>query len=574
MLLPTRTLLLALFLSLLVTLPATAQKPNPTAASAPLRYRWVYLSQNLQVDANVTVVQALLRRAKAAGYNGAVLADYKLSVLDRVPENYFRNAAAIKETARTLGIDLYPAVMPVGYSNGLLAHDPNLAEGLPVRDALFVAGEGRADLAPDPTVRLANGDFEQAEGNKLAGWNLQDAPGAGTFADRAVRHGGAQSLRVENIGAANAPSGNGRVQQKIAVSPFRQYHLSVWVRTEEFETPGEVRTAILASAGRSLAYNNWRVERTQDWTRYHTVFNSLDNRELLVYLGVWGGRGGKLWWDDAEIEEIGLLNVLRRPGCPLTVRGEDGTAFAENRDFEPVRDERMGVVPWPGEYEVYHAPSAIRLTPNSRIRNGQRLRVSFYHAVTIYDGQVTCCLSEPKVYDLLADQARRVNALLVPPGFLMSHDEIRVANWCRACEARHQTPGALLADNTRRCAALLRKVNPKAAIFVWSDMYDPNHNAVDDYYLVNGTWAGSWEGLPKDAIVLNWHFGKRRESLPWFARRGHSQILAGYYDGAPGQIRTWLDDAKNVPGIVGVMYTTWASRYDDLEAFAQAAWGR
>ena len=28
------------------------------------------------------------------------------------------------------------------------------------------------------------------------------------------------------------------------------------------------------------------------------------------------------------------------------------------------------------------------------------------------------------------------------------------------------------------------------------------------------------------------------------------------------------------PGIKGVMYTTWAANYADLEAFAQAAWGQ
>ncbi|MGQ9699054.1 MAG: hypothetical protein ACUVRO_13810, partial [Armatimonadota bacterium] len=80
-------------------------------------------------------------------------------------------------------------------------------------------------------------------------------------------------------------------------------------------------------------------------------------------------------------------------------------------------------------------------------------------------------------------------------------------------------------------------------------------------------------GLPKDVIVVNWYFEKRKQSLPWFAKRGHRQVLAGYYDGAPDQIRTWLDDAKGVPGVIGVMYTTWAARYDDLEAFARSAWG-
>ena len=64
------------------------------AFAAPPELRWVYLQQNLQVKENLPKIEAILRRAKAAGYNnGVVLADYKLNILDRVPEHYFTNAA-------------------------------------------------------------------------------------------------------------------------------------------------------------------------------------------------------------------------------------------------------------------------------------------------------------------------------------------------------------------------------------------------------------------------------------------------------------------------------------------------
>jgi hypothetical protein len=53
---------------------------------------------------------------------------------------------------------------------------------------------------------------------------------------------------------------------------------------------------------------------------------------------------------------------------------------------------------------------------------------------------------------------------------------------------------------------------------------------------------------------------------------GHAQVLAGYYDGSPQQIRTWLDDGKDVPNVIGVVSTTWVNRYGDLGAFARSAW--
>ena len=50
-------------------------------------------------------------------------------------------------------------------------------------------------------------------------------PGTATFVDRAERHGGRASLRMEDLGRTNAPSGNGRVYKRLAVQPFRHFHL-------------------------------------------------------------------------------------------------------------------------------------------------------------------------------------------------------------------------------------------------------------------------------------------------------------------------------------------------------------
>ncbi|MGQ9697685.1 MAG: carbohydrate binding domain-containing protein, partial [Armatimonadota bacterium] len=467
------------------------------SAASPLQMRLVYMSHNLLVPENVRQVQALMRRAKSAGYNGVVLADYKFQILDRMGPEYRRNVAEVQRTARQLRMQIIPAVCPIGYSEGLLSHDPNLAEGLLVKDALLVVRGNEAHVVPDPAVALRNGGFEEASGSRFAGWEMQDYPGTASFADQEVRHGGRQSIRFEGVGRADPQYGHGRIMQTLRVSPFRQYHLSVWVKTEGFEASENVRCVALGKKGEALSYESWHVKETQDWTQHHTVFNSLRNRQVRLYLGVWEGKGGKLWFDDAELEEVAFLNVLRRPGCPLTVRAEDGTAFEEGKDFLAVRDPRMGTVPWPGAYEVYHEPPVLRLAPGTRIKDGQRLRVSYYHVVTIYDGQVTCCLTEPKVYALLENQIRRVNELLHPTAFMMSHDEIRVANWCSACQRRGISPGQMLADNVSRCVQMIRRANPKALILVWSDMFDPNHNAHGDYYLVNGSWAGSWLGLPK-----------------------------------------------------------------------------
>ena len=63
----------------------------------------------------------------------------------------------------------------------------------------------------------------------------------------------------------------------------------------------------------------------------------------------------------------------------------------------------------------------------------------------------------------------------------------------------------------------MRHINPQAKRCIWSDMFDPHHNAVKDFYLVNGNLSGSWEGLPKDTIIMNWNSGKPAPSLKHFA---------------------------------------------------------
>jgi hypothetical protein len=329
----------------------------------------------------------------------------------------------------------------------------------------------------------------------------------------------------------------------------------------------------LDRSGRKLSHSNLGVRPDQDWTEHHVIFNSLDNDQVRFYVGAWSARSGKLWLDDAKLEETAFVNLLRRPGCPLKILGENGTAYTEGKDFAKLHDTKMGNTPWPGSFDVYHDPPKLMILPGSRIKPGDKLRASYFHAVTIYDNQVPCSLAEPRVFEILRDQVERVENLFHPNTYLLSHDEIRVANWTEDEFRPGRSAGELLADNVRRCASVVHEISPAARLCFWSDMFDPHHNAVNNFYLVNGDLAGSWEGLPKDAIIVNWNSGKPRESLPFFANRGHQQVLAGYYDGQADSIGGWLAAGKSLTGVDGAMYTTWQHNFDQLEAFAKYACG-
>lgn len=550
---------------------------TPMLLQGATRYerRWFYAMSNLQVKENADELIGLIERAAKAGYNGVVLADYKLNVLDRVPEHYFKNVARVKEAADRAKVEIIPTVFPIGYSSGLLAHDPNLAEGLPVREAPFRVERGEAKLDLSGSASFRNGDLEQARGDTFTGFGFQDDPGTGSFADREVVHGGKLSCRLEGRG----PSPNRRLSQPVAVRPHSAYRFSAWVKARDPRVLGDFRLLALGAGegGRALTFFEGGLEGAEDWKRVEIVFNSLDQEKVNLYVGLWGPRGGTLWVDDIRLEELGLVNLLRREGCPLVVASDDGrTQFIEGQDFEPLADPKLGQVPYAGEYSFAHEAPSIQLKAGGRIREGDRLRVSWYHPVIVQGFQVMCCPSEPKTYELLREQARRVNELLRPRTFFMSHDEIRCLNWDKSCGDRKLTPGQILADNVKRCAAIIEEVAPGAEVVVWSDMFDPYHNAGEKkYYLVNGPLEGSWEGVLPKVTMANWNGGKMRQSLEFFAGRGHRQVLAGYYDADDlSGFSGWDEAARGVQQVDGFMYTTWQHRFGLLEAYGRAMSGR
>jgi hypothetical protein len=504
--------------------------PSKCLRAAEPRELWLYYPTNLLPDESIAKARPIWTRAGKAGYTHVLLADSKFARLGEMDNRYFDHAEQIKKLAAELKLTLVPALFSVGYSNDLLSNDPNLAEGLPVRDQLFVVGnDGVATVEADPKVSL----------DTIA------------FKDPVVSISG-------NVATFTPADGNARMRFKLKVAPDRCYHVAVSIRTRDYKPQPEIK----ALAGeRSLQWQNLGVKPTQDWTEHHVVFNSLDHNEVNLYFGVWGhSPTGSLEMKDWRIEESPLVNLLRRPGAPLVIKSEGGPALVEGKDFEKLTDPKMGSVPWKGEYDSWHQPPILK----THLKPASRLRVSWYHPAIVYDGQVSACISEPAIMRLLADQSSRVKKLFDAPGYMMSHDEFRTLGWDESCRGSHHTPGELLAANVRQCSELLKP----ARAYVWNDMFDPFHNAVPGpYYLVNGPWTGSWEGLGKQVAIVNWNYGKRNESLKFFADRGHQQIIAGYYDGGQ-DTRAWVESAARVKSVIGFMYTTWRSDYSQLAQFA------
>ncbi len=484
--------------------------------SAVFPHRWVYISRGLQSDRDVEDIRRIAAIAAKNGLNGVVFA-LGLDSIDLKPPEYMKRLDQVKEICKQNRLEIIPNIFSAGYGGAILAHDPNLAEGLPVKDLLYVAQSGEARLVPEVVV------------------------------------------------ADSGPPAVGLWTREIAVKPYRCYRITFRAKTEGLPatqpfTSGAFRLTVQTPDKRNLTPWNARIPPTTDWREVRWGFNSLSYDRVTISIGIRGTTPGKAWVDGVRVEEAGLVNVLRRPGTPVVLRAdEDGTVYEEGRDYDKVVDPHL-------DFRFDHEGPAIRLLPGSRIREGQRLRVSYYHGFSINDGQTTICMAEPKVYEIWRDMARRMHSAVAPPRYLLSMDEIREGGTCAACRGRNmaQLLGECLTSQFR----MLREVNPKVDVWVWSDMLDRNHNARDKYYLVNGDYTGSWNYVPKELGIVTWYYERRALSLPFFSRLGFRTLAGAYYDADTlDNPRGWLEELRKTANAQGIMYTTWQNRYGLLADF-------
>ena len=522
-------------------------------------YRWVYVSRSLHRDSDVADITNIVETASESGLNGMVLAA-GLDRLDQQSADYFVRLEQVKRICEQNNIEIIPIVFSIGYGGSLLIQDKNLAAGIPVRKALFVVDGDKAHFVPDLPSEIVNPGFEQYEGNRLTGYRLQDQPGVVSFVDRNVRHTGEVSLRFEHFG--DYEHGHARLMQELEVCPNRCYRVRCWVKTDSLEPEGCFRVQVLSTDGQYLAPWDPQVPSMVDWHEVVLGFNSLHYNKVRIYMGAWGGKSGRFWIDDLNVEEVGLLNVLRRPGTPVKVQNEEtGLAYEEGKDFATIIDPKLN-------FRFDHEPEAIEILPGSAIKDRERLRVSYYHGMAVNQGQVTACMSEPEVYDIWARQAHLMHEHLAPNKYLLSMDEIRAGGSCQACKDRKLSMAQILGDCVTQQVRIIREVNPQAELFIWSDMFDPNHNAHGDYFLVDGDFTGSWNDIPKDLVIVCWYYAKRRESLPFFSSLGFRTLAGAYYDGDTlDNPRGWLEALNDTPGACGIMYTTWQNKYELLAPF-------
>jgi hypothetical protein len=547
--------------------------------------RWAFSMHNLRGANAVNVMKKILDTMQRYHYNGMQQNDFKYNVLDQQPDFYFKNADTIINYSHDRGIEMIPGVAPFGYSEGILWHDRNLAEGFPA-NAKYIIEADTARLIPDPPVGIINGGFENVNGNgAFTGFGFYDNENGATTADQSIKHSGSQSARVIEPAKAN-PSGNARFSLPITTKPNKYYYLSAWVRTENVDR-GEFRVLAIGNTedvpGVSLTHTAFNVPSTTDkskdggWIKLGVLFNTQHHSKMNIYCGIWGGNKGTIWWDDFKIEEAGFVNILRRLGTPIGVKTSGGSPLEYGRDYFPIEDSIM--LKQSVLYDFHQAPTFRRIT-NGKLHNGDTIMVHYYHAFTTINdvngyGQNMVCPSEPATMKIVQKQIESVRDLHKVPGkYMLGHDEIRHLNWDASCGSRQTTPASILGENVNATSEIIKTASTGSQIYAWSDMFDSLHNAVDNFYAVNGDLRGVWDLIPKDITIVNWNSGKKAQSLDFFARHGFAQMSAPYYDqGNTINMREWRLAQQNVRDVKGMMYTTWSADYSHLRPFGYYNWG-
>ncbi|MBJ7313434.1 hypothetical protein ACFOLJ_18085 [Rugamonas sp. CCM 8940] len=568
---------LTLAFASLTTLAAHAAEQNDNVCNNCFEQRWVYFGGDLSSPTpatdptNLKLIE-LIGRAKRAGYNGIALntsghGSYASLLFGPNPD-LTANLAVILQKAKEAGIEL----IPVGGGPEIPALlNPDLLEALPVKDTPFIVQGNRA--VPLAQSIVSDSGFEQNDGE----WHLDGS--GGVSYDTSLAHQGQRSVKFVQNQVETA-----RIERSFAnLKPHKAYRMSFWLRTEDYDAPLQVQ--LFRSDFTMPLYNNrsarlgwgtsngeWNEEgnqfaKTQGWTQYNLDFNTADETTVHLSFGHWGRSGvgnGAAWLDDLDIREIGLAHTVDRAGLlPVVVRSEDGSiTYVAGIDYLVAKEALV--------------------IKNRRLREGTRLRVSYYQSAQNFTARwatpASACNAE--FFNIQRDYYDKINALFnTPSSYFLYYDEIRVLNWDPACGGI--TAGKYLANTTRKVQADLLAKYPALALYIWNDMFDPNMNALDSYWLAKGSLAGAVEGLHPNTVVVNWTDSTddqvRLASLKFFSDRKLRQMIAGYYDEPDlGDVERWLRnldaaEKNGLSGVQGFMYTTWQGNdgYDKLEAVAE-----
>lgn len=534
------------------------------ATAALYEDRWAYAALPIDKDEHLAAYEEIVAKMKRGDMNGLVYAG-GLEGYFCWPEAKRRRFQKLRALCEANGIEIIPMLWSVGYGTmGWMGAE--YLENEPIKGLVYTARGGKAVFESD-AIEVKNGGFDEADPmkNQVAGWHM-DKPGLVGYVDTNVVHGGRCSIRFEPA-KGEAPHRHARISQQVKVRPGRRYRFSCHVKVDDL-LPDHGVLMIQAYTkepnGRFVSAGGKRVDAitSQDgWWRVSCEFQSGASDCVNLWAGAWGAQSGRFWLDDASIEEIGYRRFAVGEEFPMVVKDErDGTVYREGADYRRVAKLQV------------NGFAALELVKGGAIKEGTRLVIDTFvpssHGPVA--GQVSTCMSNPKLYDLFEKSAAGVMEACAPRKWFLSVDEVRNGNRCPRCQARHTDMAHIFGECVTKMHGIIRRHRPDAVIYAWSDMFDPNHNCHDNYFGCIGTFAGVADLIPKDIVMSCWYRKKREASVKFFTEKGFRIQAGAYYDSDDPQVDAgWMETLNATPGATGWLYATWRKKYAVMEDYAK-----
>ena len=552
--------------------------------------RWAFWNRHIETPEQCAGFSNLVEQAARCGCTAVCFGD-GVDYYSCWDDRHKKTLHAAVRHAREKGLQIVASVWSIGYG-AMLNYGYELMEGASLDGLTYVVEDGkdgrRARFRPSVAENLIpNGEFERTEkGSKFPGWTFIDGIGGKNpwaFRDTEVKHGGEASIRFDIDKAKASPAGTylgmARAGHSLNLTPWKHYRFTAWVKTENLKLKGQPfkiclqREGVEGKSGFGVLALKTKAE-SQDWTHLSFEFNSLDARTLRAWAGVWGAVSGRFWVDDVRVEEVAPKAVLHNYGSPITVqRRRDGKLLTEGLHFTVTPP--LAARKWSPD-----APGVELLLPKETtkwLKAGDELSVDCCTPATSGSDspdQVSLCLSDPALYNVLRRSAETLQAAIAPDQWLIGFDEVRNGNTCRACRARGVPFARLMGESVSNQYEIVKAVAPDAKVWVWSDMFCPWENAVESYYSTCGSCVGGVDFLPKELGIACWGSPRHAaKSMALFASRGHPTLAAAFYDESAELkgTRMWLDAMNATPRCAGLMYTTWRNDHGLMEPFWKLA---
>ena len=541
------------------------------SAGEVFKERGFLLSANMLKANNIPEMEKIAGRAAKAGYNTVYLDDYKFGTAWKFGDKYAANVKKVAEILRKHNFKIVVGGMPITDSCSYLSDVPEFAESLKVVDEPYTVKNG----VFTPQGMMVNGSFEEG----VKGWRLD--PRVDISVDSTCAASGKNSLHFKVMG--KEPGRQLRVWYEFKCKPFQQLALTYKVKTKNMQGSrpsfGIASVAVgkvpgLPDGFRYLThrtktpFERLPLKSTNDWREVRLVFNTFEFSKVSIALGCWSGKSGEFWIDDVRIEPASFLNVNRRKECAVKVTSADGKiTYTEGKDYSKIVDPKMGRVRWVGDFNDAHTGPVVKVLPGSRIKEGDTVLASYYH-VGLSRNSASICLNNPATLKYITRAVEWLQKTIQPDGFLIGIDEHRAYGYDPECEKSGMNAAQALNKIARYCHKEIKRIAPKADIYMWNDMFDPFSNCKKGryYYLIKDKDAlwNSWVGLPKDIIILRWSPDSKAgaaKSMEHWQKLGMKFIeFPGYFDSAvfnPAS-ESILETAKENPCCAGAAFAQWS----------------